>query len=77
MTVIGLGTQDDLAEARDFVSDTKVTIRMLWDQSGLSWQRFNVPIQPASVLVDRSGKVVKGWQGVVDFNKVLKALSTD
>lgn len=74
--MIGLGTQDNLAEARDFVSDTKVTIRMLWDASGVSWQRFNVPIQPASVLVDPSGKVIKGWQGVVDFTKVLKALPT-
>lgn len=41
--MIGLGTQDDFAYARDFLADTGVrTPTMLWDPGRSTWPAFGV-----------------------------------
>lgn len=47
---------------------------MLWDQTGRSWQQLDIPIQPAAVLLGRDGHIVATWHGVVQTDKVLRAL---
>ena len=58
LKVVGLGTQDGLDAAKDFVSDTGVTHQLVWDDSGESWRFFEIAIQPASVLVAPDGSLL-------------------
>jgi hypothetical protein len=64
--VIGLGTQQDLAAAKDFVSRTKVTFPMLWDAGFTSWRALGITGQPAAVLVSADGRELGRWLGRID-----------
>lgn len=66
IAVIGLGTQDDLRLARDFVAKGKITFPMLWDSSSLSWRRLGILSQPAAVLVSADGRELGRWLGRID-----------
>ena len=59
--MIGLGTQSDYVEAKDFVARYGITFRMLWDSGFESWDGFNVFRQPTSILVSRGGTMIKRW----------------
>jgi hypothetical protein len=61
--VVGLGTQDSLGEARDFVTRYGTTFTMLWDSSFRSWRELGIPGQPAAVLLAPDGSEVKRWLG--------------
>jgi hypothetical protein len=63
--VIGLGTQSDYDEARDFAARSGITFRMFWDSGFDSWDGFEVRGQPTSILVSRSGTKMKRWIGVM------------
>lgn len=69
--MIGLGTQDSLGQAQDFVNDYNLTIEMLWDPTFQTWAEFGISSQPAAVLVDRSGDVIKTWRGAIRESEVL------
>ncbi len=51
---MGLGTQDDLELARDFVAKGGITFTMLWDESFESWQALGVA---ATLDADRASLV--------------------
>lgn len=70
---MGLGTQDDLAYAKEFVSDrgTK-SFPMLWDPSFESWKALGVYGQPAAMLLTPTGEKVKFWQGFFPQDEVLE-----
>ena len=70
----GLGTQDNLTLAKDFVAKTGVTVPMYWDKSSESWQHFGIRSQPAAVLLDRTGHIIKAWKSGVDLDAIKKAL---
>lgn len=73
MRVIGLGTQDSIGEAKQFIDDTGVrSVRMLWDGSSKSWRAFGVASQPAWTVVSKDGKKLDGWFGGFDEDRVLK-----
>ena len=61
--MIGLGTQDSYAEAREFVSRHGVTFRMLREGGFASWDAFGIQGQPASILVSKDGRELKRWIG--------------
>ena len=69
--MIGLGTQDDLALARDFVADGGITFTMLWDESFESWIQLGVRGQPTAILFDAGGKPLGTWTGLLDERAVL------
>jgi thiol-disulfide isomerase/thioredoxin len=72
LTVIGLGAQDSLDMAKEFVDEHGVkTPRMLYDSSFDSWSHFGVNGQPAAILFDRSGAAREGWFGPFDEQVVL------
>ena len=64
--MIGLGTQSDSSEARDFVARHGITFRMLWDRGFKSWDGFDVWRQPTSILVSRGGTKIKRWDGALN-----------
>ncbi len=48
------------------------TFPMLWDESGMSWRRFEVPSQPAAVLVGADGEWIGRWAGEFPEDEVLR-----
>ena len=63
MKVVGIGTQSDLAAAREFRADTAVrSFPLLWTASPVAWGPFGVSSQPYTILL-RGGEVVKRWPG--------------
>lgn len=64
--MVGLGTQDDLRLARDFVAKGKLTFPMLWDSSFDSWRQLKISSQPAAVLVSADGRELGRWTGRID-----------
>ena len=75
--VIGLGTQDDLALAQEFVETTGVSsFPMLWDESFDSWTQLGVVSQPAWALFTPAGEYVEGGFGGIDAAGVLATAAT-
>lgn len=74
MTVVGLGARNTLADARSFVTDRGTTFPMLWDESAASWRAFEVPTQPAAVLIAADGSWLGRWSGEFDEAEVLRLL---
>lgn len=74
VTMVGLGTQDDLAYAEGFLRDTGVTTpQMLWDPSFESWAQLGISAQPSWILVDGSGELLDTWVGPLPEDEVLAA----
>lgn len=70
--MVGLGTQDTLSDAGDFVRDRKTTFRMLWDASFQSWRQLKIPGQPAAILFAADGSEIKRWQGRFPEDEVVR-----
>jgi thioredoxin-related protein len=47
------------------------TPHMYWDATFTVWDYFGVAGQPAAILLDKNGKVVKQYSGFLDTKKVL------
>ena len=72
VTVVGIGTQDDLALAEDFVSTYGVsTPQMLWDPGFESWQALEITGQPTWVLLSPGGEEIGRWQGSLPEAEIL------
>jgi thiol-disulfide isomerase/thioredoxin len=72
VTVVGIGTQDDLALAEDFVSTYGVsTPQMLWDPGFESWQALEITGQPTWVLLSPGGEEIDRWQGGLPEGEIL------
>lgn len=71
--MIGLGTQDSLGQAEDFVERYGTeSFTMLWDESYESWQVLGVSGQPAAVLFAADGTPITGWYGAIPEAEVLQ-----
>ena len=64
--MVGVGTQDSLGEAEEFVARHGITFRMLWEDGFESWRGFGIQRQPASILVSPQGARLMKWQGALD-----------
>lgn len=72
--MVGLGTQDDLDAAREFVAAGGITFTMLWDGTFASWDALGITGQPAAILYDGDGTVLGQWSGPLDESAVLDLL---
>lgn len=73
----GLGTQDDLALAREFVDETGISsFPMLWDETFDSWSQLGVASQPAWGLFTASGEFLQGGFGEIDADAVLETVAS-
>ena len=69
--MVGVGTQDSLAEAGEFVQDHGTTFTMLWDESFETWQAMGITSQPAAILLAADGTPISGWVGPFPEDDVL------
>ena len=70
--LIGMGAQDSLGQAEDFVDDHDTrSFTMLWDGSFQSWQHFGVYSQPTAILLAPDGTIIEGWSGMFPEQTVL------
>ncbi len=75
LTVVGIGTQDDLEYAKSFLVDTGVTTPlMLWDESFESWRKIGITAQPTWILVRGDGSFIQGWIGGLPQEQILELL---
>ncbi len=70
--MVGLGTQDSLPEAKDFVTRYKISFQMLWDDGFSSWRTLGIAAQPAAILFSPDGKEIRRWQGAFPEEEVLR-----
>ncbi len=75
LTVIGLGTQDNLAQANAFVEDYGITHTLLWDESFQSWAELGVSLQPSAQLYAADGTLLREWLGPFDEGEVLELIA--
>lgn len=73
--MVGLGTQDSLEEAEQFVQRYGATFKMLWDPTFQSWRALGITGQPAAILLDRNGEIIERWFGIFDEAEVLELAS--
>lgn len=72
LLVVGLGTQNDLGQALDFVQTYgTVSFPMLWDPTFASWAQLGITGQPAGMLFDADGRLVERWSGPIPESTVL------
>ena len=73
--MVGLGTQDSLAEAVDFRTDTGTSsFLMTWDESFETWSYYGISSQPNAILVSPEGTRIDSWAGRLSTDEVLDAL---
>lgn len=62
VAILGVGAQDSLSEAHDFVGDTSTAgLKMTWDSSGRSWRHYRVTNQPTVIVLGADGRAKKTW----------------
>lgn len=62
MRVVGMGTQDSLSQAQDFLERNQVALPyMTWDESFETWQFYDVRAQPTIILVEPDGNILGRW----------------
>lgn len=71
--VVGLGAQNDIEMALDFVESTGTfSFPMLWDESYESWARLGIEGSPAAYLLAPDGTPLQGWLGPFPEDEVLE-----
>lgn len=71
INVVGLGAQDSLQQAQDFVATFGTnSFPMVWDPGFDSWLSLGVISQPYWILYDSSGNQVAARSGAVDLSLV-------
>ncbi|WP_420453821.1 hypothetical protein [Ilumatobacter sp.] len=71
--MVGLGTQDTLDEALEFVDDHGTeSFTMLWDESFETWIEIGITSQPSAVLLAADGTPIQGWIGAIPEDEVLR-----
>ena len=74
---MGLGAQDSLEEAHEFVEKYGTTsFRMLYDASLESWRALGVRGQPTAILFDADGRARFLWPGPFNESEVLETVAT-
>ena len=74
--MVGLGTQDTLDEAHEFVDEFGTeSFTMLWDDSYQTWQEIGITSQPSAVLIDSDGTPINGWVGPFPEDDVLQLVA--
>lgn len=69
---MGLGSQDDLEYAEEFVSTFGTTFTMLWDPGFESWAQLGVALQPSAMLLGRNGELLGKWLGMFPEDEVVR-----
>ncbi|MFK8025158.1 MAG: TlpA family protein disulfide reductase [Ilumatobacter sp.] len=71
--MVGLGTQDSLDDAHEFVEDHgTASFTMLWDESFQTWTEIGITSQPSAVLLAADGSPITGWIGPFPKDEVLR-----
>ena len=74
--MVGLGTQDTLDEAHDFVEEFgTASFTMLWDETYQTWQEIGITSQPSAVLLAGDGTPISGWVGPFPEDDVLQLVA--
>lgn len=74
LRVVAIGGRDKIANGPDFVERFGVrTPTILFDEPMAVWNHYNIPGQPAAILLDREGHERGRWLGPFSNDEVLAA----
>lgn len=82
---VGISTDYDFKAYTDFVKENKLTFDTGWDQSQDAQIRFDIEQIPATIILDKTGKVIyrtqgdtqKGPEAIGSFIKTLSSQPTE
>ena len=72
---MGIGTQNDLELARDFVAATGTTFTMLWSESVEAWRHFAVQRESDFWLIDKDGNRINNSSTPYDESHIYDHLA--
>jgi hypothetical protein len=76
LTIVALGANGRLSDAKKFVSRHKLsTTRSYFDTSLKSWTAFGVTSQPYGILMSADGEVLAEYWGEIDPKDVVSDLA--
>ncbi|NND92890.1 MAG: TlpA family protein disulfide reductase [Granulosicoccus sp.] len=58
LAIVAINVDENLADAKAFLSDYETPFDIVFDQSGMLAEAFNVPGMPTSFLHDRNGELI-------------------
>lgn len=73
--VIGVGWSGDERIYNDFITDGGLTFPQIDDTSGVVFERFDIPFQPAAVLITPTG-ATSTVRGAIDATTLAELLSS-
>ncbi|MDQ6697381.1 MAG: TlpA family protein disulfide reductase [Actinomycetota bacterium] len=77
LQIVGVGTQNTAAEAREFRRQTGIrSFPLLYEADGFqSWRPFGFVAQPAAALLASDGRLLRVWSGPFDEAEVLRLVA--
>jgi hypothetical protein len=72
--IIGVGWSGDDSIYRDFIAEADLTFPQIDDTAGTVYARFDVPYQPALVVIDAEGNLVEKL-GAVDEDDLTRLIN--
>ena len=71
-----MGSQDNLALAKDFIDRTGTkSFTMVWEQGGSSWRHYGIRLNSETWLLDKNGnRIGKKMFGLDQEADILKAI---
>ncbi|HNS02752.1 MAG TPA: TlpA disulfide reductase family protein [Anaerolineae bacterium] len=75
LVIVGVNAQESAAQAATFVEDYGITFPVALDSRGEIQQLYNVRGLPTTVFIDREGRVVERWPGLLDRRALEESLA--
>jgi len=75
LVIVGVNAQESAGQAATFVEDYGITFPVALDSRGEIQQLYNVRGLPTTVFIDREGRVVERWPGLLDRRALEESLA--
>jgi len=73
--IVGVNAQETASQAAAFVDDFGITFPVVLDIRGEVQQLYSVRGLPTTVFIDREGRVVERWPGLLDRRALEESLA--
>ena len=75
LMIVGVNAQETASQAAAFVDDFGITFPVVLDSRGEVQQLYSVRGLPTTVFIDREGRVVERWPGLLDRRALEESLA--
>lgn len=75
LVMVGVNEREDTGAVRDFTRSLRIWYPIALDQSGIAGSRYDLHVQPTTVIIDRRGMVRSQWFGAIDQAYLQKSVA--